>query len=231
MLAFLALRRPRILVLVVAPYAATLAVVAALTPLIGGSGAVGMRAIAFAPALLAAPRVAALVGGRRDRAGALTAGTLAAAVLLNALGPGGFRAFGPALVAFVVGVAVAGAIPMLPDVVRAAIRRGQDAAYLLVLGAAAVAAAGSVDAGAIVIAALLLAAGTGAAALVAAATGIDLGSALSGSATRDPAVGLALALDFGPAAAAIPLAYAALLVVPLAVLALRAGGTRPTIHA
>ncbi|HVR88724.1 MAG TPA: hypothetical protein VHG53_04165 [Candidatus Limnocylindria bacterium] len=235
-LALLALRRPRIPALVVTPYAATLGAALLIAPGLGATAQIGVRAVALAPALLAAPILAAASGGRLDRTGALTVGALAAAALVNALGGPGSAQLGSVLVAFFIGAAMTAAIPMVPDAVRTLTRRAQDLAYLTLAAVAIVAGGPAVDLAAVLAALILLAAGLASAAIVALATGVDPVSALLGVGSRDPAIAAAVAVGAGsPAAAAVPLAYGTLVVALAAFLAarqrLRARDAGPTILA
>src|SRR5207245_6413477 len=115
-LALRALRRPRVLVAVVAPYLVLVPVAVA----IGGLAptlALGALLLAAAPAELAAPALARAVGGRAETAAAVMTGTLVVsfALLLTALGPAraSEATANTAFIAFLVGISAAGAVPPL----------------------------------------------------------------------------------------------------------------------
>jgi len=75
-LAILALRRPRVLLVVLGPALLLVAAARLLGPVVDPATAFGMVALASAPAAQAlVPRVG-LLGGRRDAAGAFAAGTV-----------------------------------------------------------------------------------------------------------------------------------------------------------
>lgn len=202
-LALMALRRPRLLALVVAPYVAAFAFVDAIGPGLEGLDRTGLQALAVAPALLAAPLVAPSIGGRADRSGALVVGSLVGWFLLNAAsGLSGFPDVGPGAVAFVAGATVAAAVPTLPDVLRTIGQRVGDAAFL-VLGVLALAGAAATEGHApIVLGAALLAATALAALVVAGLTGVEASSALVGAGSRDAAVAAAMAIAAGGLGAA-----------------------------
>jgi hypothetical protein len=120
---------------------------------------------------------------------------------------------------FIVGAGITSAVPMLPEILRTAVRRLGDVAFALLAAIAATGAAGLSPANGLAALALFVAIG-GTAAIVARIGGVDLGSALAGAGSRDPAVATALALALG-GATAIPLYSGILLLATSAVLALR----------
>src|SRR5258708_17069161 len=121
LLAALALRRVRNLALVALPYGVGLLLVPLLAQGIRVPDRAGLIAVALAPALLSGPALAARLGGRIDRAGALLLGTIVVAFALGLREGGGAASTVPAAaIAFVVGGGVTSAVPMLP----AAARRG-----------------------------------------------------------------------------------------------------------
>ena len=193
-----------------------------MSPGLSDAARIGARALALAPALLAAPRLAAACGGRRDRTGALTVGALAAAVLVNAFGGPGAAQLGSAVVALFIGAAITAAIPMLPDLVRAIFERVHDLAYLALAVLIIVAAAPALNAPVVLAAAAVFAVGVAVAAIVALAVKVDPVSALLGAGTRDAAIAGAFAMTVGgAAAAAVPLAYGAMAATLVVVLASR----------
>ncbi len=220
LLALLAFRRVRNIALIAAPYGAGLLVVAALGPSLAEADRLGLVAVAIAPALLAAPALAGAIGGRMDRTGSLVVGSIAAWLVLS-LTRGGAAA-GVAqttMLPFLIGAGVTSAVPMLPAVLRTAAQRLGDVAFLI-LAAIAVSSAGALDPANGLAALALFVAVAGSAAVVAGIGGVDLGSALAGAGSRDPAVATGLALALG-GAAAIPLYSAILLLALSAGLALR----------
>ncbi|MHB8632168.1 MAG: hypothetical protein ACYC9W_09600 [Candidatus Limnocylindria bacterium] len=210
----------RNLALVVLPYGAGLAVAALLGPSLSGADRAGLIAVAIAPALLTAPALAGVIGGRMDRAGALLVGSIAMWLVLTLTrGAGAADAAQGAMLPFVVGAGITSAIPMLPDIVRTAGRRAGDVAFL-VLAALAVVGAGGLAPQSGVAALALFVAVAGTAAVVARIGGVDLPSALAGAGSRDPAVATALAVAFA-GSTAIPLYSGILLLATSAGLTLR----------
>ena len=218
LLALLALRRAKNLAVVVLPYGAGLVLVAVLGPSLADADRVGLVAVAIAPALVAAPSLAGAVGGRMDRAGALLVGTIAMWWILS-LVRGSFGPAQNAMLAFVVGAAITSAVPMLPEIVRTAVRRLGDAAFI-VLAAIAVIGATAVDPVNVLAAVALFVAVVGAVVLAARIGGVDIPSALAGAGSRDPAVATALAVAAG-GSTAIPLYSGILLLSLSAALVLR----------
>lgn len=195
-------------------------VLAVLGPRLGDADRVGLTAVAIAPALLTAPALAGAIGGRMDRAGALLVGSIGAWLVLTLTrGAAAASVAQGAMLPFVVGVGITSAVPMLPDIVRTAIGRFGDAAFL-VLAAVALSGAGGLDAtnGAAALALFVAVAGT--AAIVARIGGVDPASAFAGGGSRDPAVATAMTVALG-GATAIPLYSGILLLAASAVLALR----------
>ena len=219
-LAVLALRRPRVLLVVLLP-AFVLAVAARLGgPLLDPAIATGVLALTAAPAALAlAPRAGAL-GGRRDTAGAFLLGTLVVWLILVVTGaPGGTAAL-PGIQAFALAAAVAAAMPKVRDLLLRPIGWIGDAALLVLLGVA-VRDAPPLGIAPVVAAGAVLALGTVAAGAAARIGGRDRPSAVIGSGTRDPGVAVALAAAAGGGATAVPLAYAAVLALASAAAWLR----------
>ena len=214
MLALLALRRLRNLALVALPYAPGLVLVPLLGPSLGEADRAGLLAVAAAPALFSAPALATAMGGRKDRAGALLVGTIAASFLLSLTRAGAAGgAMQNAMLAFVVGAGVTSVVPMLPSVARTFVKRLGDLA-LVVLLAVAIAGGPSLGPAAALAALALFITTIGAAALVARIADVDVRSAIAGAGTRDPGVATALAVTMaGPGAGGIPLYSAALLVL------------------
>ena len=175
-----------------------------------------MTAVAIAPALLSAPTLAVTIGGRMDRAGALLAGTIGAWFVLS-LVRGASGAAQGAMLPLIVGAGIVSAIPMLPEVVRLALQRIGDVAFL-VLAAVAASGAGGFDAtrGAAALGLFVAIAGT--AFVVAWLGGVAQASAFAGAGSRDPAVATAVALALG-GGTAVPLYAGVLLFVVSAALA------------
>jgi hypothetical protein len=220
LLALLALRRIRILALVVLPYGVALGVVALVGPSLPDADRLGLLAVAIAPALLAAPALASAIGGRMDRAGALVVGSIGMWLVLTlTTGAAATGAMQGAMLPFVIGASVTSVVPMLPELVRTVAQRIGDAAFL-VLVAVALSGAGALNASnGLAALGLFLAIGA-TAATVARIGGVDLASALVGAGSRDPAVATALAVALG-GSTAVPLYSGILLLGASAVLALR----------
>jgi hypothetical protein len=193
-------------------------VVTVLGPTLADADRIGLAAVAIAPALLAAPALAAATGGRMDRSGALLVGTIGMWWLLS-LVRGSFGPAQNAMFAFIVGAGITSAAPMLPEIVRTFVLRVGDVAFI-VLALIAMTGAGGLDAanGGATIA--LFVAVVGAAVLAARIGGVDVSSALAGAGSRDPAVATALAAAAG-GSTAIPLYSGVLLLALSAALALR----------
>lgn len=220
LLALLALRRLRNVALVLLPYGAALGVVGLLGPALSEADRIGLIAVATAPALLAAPALAGAVGGRMDRAGALLVGSIGMWLVLTLTrGPGAAGAAQAAMLPFLIGAGTTSVVPMLPELVRTAVQRIGDAAFL-VLVAIALSDLGSVNALNAVAALALFIAIAGTAAIVARIGGIGLASAFAGAGTRDPAVAAAITVALG-GATAIPLCSGGFLLALSAVLAAR----------
>jgi hypothetical protein len=211
-LALLSLRRPRNLAPIVLGYAAlgTVAVVL-------GDPVVAILALGPAPVI--APRLARFVAAREETVGALLTGTIVISfpLLLTAI-PGLAPQVNIALFAFVVGAALASAVPLFRDLILPIVDGARYVALATIAGGAGLAALAVVDPHSVGVAALVLLVGAAAAAMGAALFGGDAGAAALGAGTRDPAVAAGLAIASGLAgAAAVPLAYAALLALGLGV--------------
>jgi hypothetical protein len=212
LLALLALRRPRNLAPIVLAYAGLFVVA-----VIVGDPVVAI--LALGPSPLIGPTLARLIAAREETVGALLTGTIVLSFpLLLASIPGLGPNVNVALFAFVIGTALAGAVPMFRDAVLAIVDGARYVAVAIILGGAGVAALAFVDPRAVGVAALVLLVGTVSAAIGALLFGGDGLAAALGAGTRDPAVAAGLAIVSGLAgAAAVPLAYAALLALSLGV--------------
>ncbi|MGH2472635.1 MAG: hypothetical protein ACRDG6_09565 [Candidatus Limnocylindria bacterium] len=212
LLALLALRRARNLVPIVLAYVGL-----GLVAVIVGDPVVAI--LALAPSPLIGGALARFVGAREETVGALLVGTIALSFpLLIANIPGLAPNVNVALFAFVIGTALAGAVPTLRDVVLPIIDGARYVALAIILGAATIAALSLVDFRAVGVAGLVLLVGTVSAAIGAILFGGDGRAAAIGAGTRDPAVAAGIAIVSGLAgAAAVPLAYAALLALSLGV--------------
>jgi hypothetical protein len=175
--------------------------------------------LALGPAPLVGPTLARLVGAREETVAALLTGTIVLSFpLLLAAVPGMGPDVNVALVAFVIGAALAGAVPVLRDSILPIFDGARLVALAVILGAAALVAVTFVDPRAVGLAALVLVVGAVSAAVGAMLFGGDGLAAAIGAGTRDPAVAAGLAIASGLAgAAAVPLAYAALLALSLGV--------------
>jgi len=175
--------------------------------------------LALAPSPLIGPALARIVGAREETVGALLTGTIVLSFpLLLAAIPGLAANVNISLFAFVIGAALASAVPMFRDTVLPIVDGARYVALAIILGGAAVAALSFIDARAVGIAALVLLVGTVSAAVGAILFGGDGLAAAIGAGTRDPAVAAGLAITSGLAGgAAVPLAYAALLALSLGV--------------
>ena len=123
-----------------------------------------------------------------------------------------------ALFAFVVGAALASAVPLFRDLILPVVDGARYVALAIILGGAGVAALAFVDARAVGVAVLVLLVGTLSAAIGAMLFRGDGLAAAIGAGLRDPAVAAGLAIVSGLAGgAAVPLAYAALLALCLGV--------------
>ena len=212
LLALLALRRPRNLAPIVLGYAAL-----GLVAVIVGDPVVAI--LALSPSPLIGPAVARFLNARAETVGALLTGTVVLSFpLVLAAIPGIAAQTNGALFAFVIGTAIAGAVPTMRDAVLPIIDGARYVALAVILGAAGLAALSFVDPRAIGIAAMVLLVGTASAAIGALLFGGDGLAAAIGAGTRDPAVAAGLAISAGFAGgAAVPLAYAALLALGIGV--------------
>ena len=212
LLALLALRRPRNLAAIALPYAGL-----GLVAVIVGDPVVAI--LALSPSPLIGPALARIVGAREETVGALLTGTIVLSFpLLLAAIPGLGPNVNIGLFAFVIGAALAGAVPMFRDAVLPIVDGARYVALAIILGAAGVAALSFVDPRAVGVAALVLLVGTLSAAIGALLFRGDGIAAAIGAGMRDPAVAAALAISAGLAgAAAVPVAYAALVALSLGV--------------
>jgi hypothetical protein len=212
LLALLSLRRPRNLAPIVLAYAAL-----GFLAVIVGDPVVAI--LALAPSPLIGPALARIAGAREETVGALLTGTLVLSfpILLAAI-PGLGPQVNIALFAFVVGTALASAVPLFRDLVLPIVDGARYVALAVILGASGIAALAFVDPRAVGVAALVLLVGALSAAIGAMLFGGDALTATIGAGTRDPAVAAGLAIASGLAGgAAVPLAYAALLALSLGV--------------
>jgi hypothetical protein len=212
LLALLALRRPRNLAPIVLAYAALGAVA-----VIVGDPVVAI--FALSPAPLIGPTLARLVGTREETVGALLTGTIVLSFpLLLAAIPGIGQQVNIALFAFVIGTALASAVPLFRDLILPIVDGARYVALAIILGGAGVAAIAFVDPRAVGVAALVLVAGTVPAAVGAILFGGSGTAAAIGAGLRDPAVAAGFAIGAGLAGgAAVPLAYGALLALGVGV--------------
>jgi hypothetical protein len=212
LLALLALRRPRNLAAIALPYAGL-----GLIAVIVGDPVVAI--LALAPSPLIGPTLARFVAAREETVGALVTGTIVLSFpLLLASIPGLGPNVNVALFAFVIGTALAGAVPTVRDAILPVFDGARYVALAVILGAAALMSLAFVDLRAVGVAALVLLVGAASAAIGAALFGGNGLAAAIGGGMRDPVVAAALAIASGLAgAAAVPLAYAALLLLSLGV--------------
>jgi hypothetical protein len=212
LLALLALRRPRNLAAIALPYAGL-----GLVAVIVGDPVVAI--LALAPSPLIGPALARLVAAREETVGALVTGTIVLSFpLLIASIPGLGPNINVTLFAFVIGTALAGAVPTVRDAILPVFDGARYVAVAVILGAAALMSLAFVDLRAVGVAALVLVVGAASAAIGAALFGGNGLAAAIGGGLRDPVVAAALAIASGLAgAAAVPLAYAALLLLSLGV--------------
>ncbi len=220
LLALLALRRRRTVLVVLGPYALLVPLAIGIGPALDEPLRVGLLALAVAPAELAAPGLAAAIRARLDTTGAYVAGTLAVSfaltfVFLGSAGPAGVAAARDAAFAFLIGMTLGGLAPMWRDRALPVLRRLGDLALLVLVGTGILRGAPSLTVGAAALALAVLVTGTATAVVAARLGGGDTWSALAGSGTRDFAVAAAIAGAVSPAAAALPLAYGAVLVAAL----------------
>jgi len=175
--------------------------------------------LALAPSPLIGPALARFLGTREETVGALLTGTIVLSfpILLAAI-PGLGPSVNIALFSFVIGTALASAVPMFRDAVLPIVDGARYVALAIILGGAGIAAVAFVDPRAVGVAALVLFVGTASAAIGALLFGGDGLAAAIGAGTRDPAVAAGLVIGSGLAGgAAVPLAYAALLALCLGV--------------
>jgi hypothetical protein len=154
-----------------------------------------------------------------DRTGALVVGSIGMWLGLTLTrGPAAAAAAQGAMLPFILGAGVTSVVPMLPELVRTIAQRIGDAAFVVLI-AIAVSGAGGLNAPNGLAALALFAAVGASAVIVARIGGVDLGSALAGAGSRDPAVATGLAVALG-GSVAIPLYCGILLLAGSAVLAL-----------
>lgn len=175
--------------------------------------------LALAPSPLIGPTLARVVGAREETVGALLTGTIVLSFpLLLAAIPGIGPQVNIALFAFVIGTALASAVPLFRDVILPIVDGARYVALAIIFGAAGVAALSFVDPRAVGVALLVVFVGTVAAAIGAMVFRGDGLAAAIGAGLRDPAVAIGLAIGSGLAGgAAVPLAYAALVALGLGV--------------
>jgi hypothetical protein len=175
--------------------------------------------LALSPSPLIGSTLARFVAARAETVGALLTGTVVLSFpLLMAAIPGLAPKMNVALFAFVIGTALAGSLPTVRDVVLPVVDGARYVAFVVILGAAGLAALSFVDPRAVGLAALVLFVGAIIAAIGAMLFGGNALAAAIGAGTRDPAVATALAISAGLAGAgAVPLAYAGLLALGLGV--------------
>jgi hypothetical protein len=160
-----------------------------------------------------------VVGAREETVGALLTGTVVLSFpLLLAAIPGIGQQVNVALFAFVIGTALASTVPLFRDLILPVVDGARYVALAIILAGAALAALAFVDLRAVGVAALALIVGAVAAAIGAILFRGDGVAAAIGAGLRDPAVATGLALGSGLAGGgAVPLAYAALVVLGLGV--------------
>jgi len=212
LLALLSLRRPRNLAAIALPYAGL-----GLVVVIVGDPVVAI--LALSPSPLIGPALARFVGVREETVGALLTGTIVLSFpLLLAAIPGLGPNVNISLFAFVIGTALASAVPLFRDLILPIVDGARYVALAIILGGAALAAISFIDPRAVGVAALVLLVGTVSAAIGAMLFGGDGVAAAIGAGMRDPAVAAGLAIASGLAgAAAVPLAYAALVALSLGI--------------
>jgi len=225
LLALLALRRRRTLLVVVGPYAVLVPLALALGPALGDAAGLGLLALAVAPGELAAPGLAQALRARLDTTGAYVAGTIVASFSLTLVfvgnsAPAALATVRDAAFAFLIGMTVGGVVPMWRDRALLLLRRVGDLALIVLVSTAILRGAPALTFASVALALLVLATGGAAAVAAARLGGGDPWSALTGSGTRDFAVAAAIAGSVSPAAAALPLAYGAVLVVAAALVVL-----------
>jgi hypothetical protein len=206
------LRRPRNLAAIVLGYAAL-----GFVAVVVGDPVVAI--LALAPSPLIGPALARFVGAREETVGALLTGTVVLSFpLLLAAIPGLGPNVNIGLFAFVIGTALASAVPIFRDMVLPIVDGARYVALAIILGGAGVVAVSFVDPRAVGVAALVLLVGSVSAAIGAMLFRGDGVAAAIGGGMRDPAVAAGLAIVSGLAgAAAVPLAYAALLALSLGI--------------
>jgi hypothetical protein len=206
----MSLRRPRNLAAILLPYACLGAVA-----VVVGDPVVAL--LALSPSVLVGPDLARFVGGRSETAGALVTGAIVVSFALL-MATGRTQNASAPLFAFVIGAAIAGAIPTVRDAILPVLDGARYVAAVIILGVAVVTGLALVDPRAVGLALLVLAVGGVSAAIGAMAFGGDGRAAAIGAGTRDPAVAAALTIASGlVGGAAVAIAYAALLALGLGV--------------
>jgi hypothetical protein len=182
--------------------------------------------LALAPSTLVGPRVARLVGVREESTAALmTASIVISFPLLLAVAPAARSLVDMGLFAFVVGAAIAGAIPTVRDAMLPVLDGARYVAIAIAIVVAFIASAEIADPHAYFIAASCLVIGPLSAAGAARLLGGDPLAAAIGSGTRDPAVAAGLAVGTGlVGGGAVAFAYAVLLALAVGVGKLLVGG-------
>jgi len=148
LLALLSLRRPRNLAPIVLAYAGL-----GLVAVVVGDPVVAI--LALSPSPLIGPTLARFVGAREETVGALLTGTIVLSfpLLLSAI-PGIGQQVNIALFAFVIGTALASAVPLFRDLILPIVDGARYLALAIILGAGGLAALSFVDPRAIGVAAL-----------------------------------------------------------------------------
>jgi hypothetical protein len=207
------LRHPRNLAAVVLPYL-TLASFAAFV------GDPAVTILALAPSPLVGPLLARAAGAREETVAALVAGTLVLSFPLLLAGvPELARPVNLGLAAFGVGVIFAGWLPRVRDLALPILDGARLAAVAAILALTAITSYSLVDVRSFALAGAALALGTVSGALGARLFGGDPLAAAIGGGSRDFAVAAAVAMSAGLAGGgAVPLAYAALVLLATALL-------------
>jgi hypothetical protein len=173
--------------------------------------------LALAPAPLVGPELARIAGARSETVGALLTGTTVLSfALLNAAIPGVIATVNLGLFAFVIGTAIAGSVPTMRDALLPVLDGARYVALAMALGVGLLAVGPGLDARTMLLGVSVLVLGGAVAAIAAALFRGDPVAAALGAGSRDPAVAIGLAVASGLAgAAAVPLVYAAALLLAL----------------
>jgi hypothetical protein len=209
----LALRRPRNLAAVVLPYIS----MASFAAFVGDPA---VMILALAPSPLLGPLLARAVGAREETVAALVAGTLVLSFSLLLAGvPELAKPVNLGLAAFGIGVIFAGWLPRVRDLALPILDGARLAGLAAIVALAALTSYSLVDLRSFALAGAMLALGALSGALGARVFGGDPLPAAIGGGSRDFAVAAAVAMAAGLAGGgAVPLAYAALLVLATALL-------------